>query len=49
MAGSTGLEPAASGLTGQRYNQLNYDPVFQKIVLLKLVGGHGFEPWTPGV
>ena len=25
-AGSTGLEPAASGLTGRRYNQLNYDP-----------------------
>ena len=27
MAGSTGLEPAASGVTGRRYNQLNYDPV----------------------
>ena len=26
MAGSTGLEPATSGLTGQRSNQLNYDP-----------------------
>ena len=26
MAGSTGLEPAASGVTGRRYNQLNYDP-----------------------
>ena len=25
-AGSTGLEPAASGVTGRRYNQLNYDP-----------------------
>ena len=21
-----GLEPTASGLTGRRYNQLNYDP-----------------------
>ena len=34
LAGSTGLEPAASGVTGRRYNQLNYDPVrnryFQK-------------------
>ncbi len=28
MAGSTGLEPAASGVTGRRSNQLNYDPVF---------------------
>ena len=26
MAGSTGLEPAASGVTGRRYNRLNYDP-----------------------
>ena len=26
-AGSTGLDPAASGVTGRRYNQLNYDPV----------------------
>ena len=31
MAGTTGLEPAASAVTGQRSNQLNYDP--------KLVGG----------
>ena len=27
MAGWTGLEPATSGLTGQRSNQLNYHPV----------------------
>jgi hypothetical protein len=27
MAGSTGLEPAASGVTGRRYNRLNYDPL----------------------
>ena len=26
MAGRTGLEPAPSGLTGQRYNHLNYGP-----------------------
>jgi hypothetical protein len=26
VAGSTGLEPATSGVTGQRSNQLNYDP-----------------------
>jgi hypothetical protein len=28
MAGSTGLEPAASAVTGRRSNQLNYDPAF---------------------
>ena len=26
LAGSTGLEPATSGVTGRRSNQLNYDP-----------------------
>jgi hypothetical protein len=26
MAGPMGLEPTASGVTGRRYNQLNYDP-----------------------
>jgi hypothetical protein len=25
-AGWTGLEPAASGVTGRRYNRLNYHP-----------------------
>ena len=25
MARSTGLEPVASGVTGRRYNRLNYD------------------------
>ena len=28
LAGTTGLEPAASAVTGQRSNQLNYDPAF---------------------
>ena len=27
VAGVTGLEPAASGVTGQRSNQLSYTPV----------------------
>ena len=34
MAGSMGLEPTASGVTGRRYNQLNYDPETQFISLL---------------
>ena len=28
MAGWTGLEPAASAVTGRRYNQLNYHPAW---------------------
>ncbi len=44
LAGSKGLEPSASGVTGRRYNQLNYDPE-----LYFLVGGTGFEPATPGL
>src|SRR5216684_4310790 len=33
MAGTTGLEPAASAVTGQRSNQLNYvpTPLFQTL------------------
>ena len=31
MAESTGLEPAASGVTGRRYNQLNYDSTDQAV------------------
>lgn len=27
MAGRKGLEPSAYGVTGRRYNQLNYRPV----------------------
>ena len=45
LAGSTGLEPAASGVTGRRSNQLNYDPKQVRFV----VGGTGLEPVTPGV
>ena len=32
MAGVTGLEPAASGVTGRRSNQLSYTPIFKTIV-----------------
>ena len=28
LAGPMGLEPTASGVTGRRYNRLNYDPAF---------------------
>jgi hypothetical protein len=31
LAGTTGLEPAASAVTGQRSNQLNYVPQLAKI------------------
>ena len=33
MAGPTRLELATSGLTGQRSNQLNYDPVKRQFFL----------------
>jgi hypothetical protein len=33
MAGTTGLEPAASAVTGQRSNQLNYVPTLVSIGL----------------
>ena len=33
MAGVTGLEPAASGVTGRRSNQLSYTPKAQVIAM----------------
>ena len=42
LAERTGLEPAASGVTGRRYNQLNYR---SRIVRFS-VGEAGFEPAT---
>ena len=42
MAGVTGLEPATSGVTGQRSNQLSYTPLY-------MVGGNGLEPLTLSV
>ena len=35
LAGVTGLEPAASGVTGQRSNQLSYTPEASLGALLK--------------
>ena len=49
MAGSTGLEPAASGVTGRRYNQLNYDPILFFAFFTDLVGGTRLELVTPGL
>ena len=46
MAGSTGLEPAASGVTGRRYNRLNYDPARTVLTDVFLVGETGIEPVT---
>ncbi len=45
MAGPTRLELAASGVTGLRSNQLNYDPTTNCIHL----GGRGLEPLAIGV
>lgn len=45
VAGWTGLEPAASGVTGRRYNRLNYHPKLSP----SSVGATGFEPVTPGL
>jgi hypothetical protein len=45
MAGTTGLEPAASAVTGQRSNQLNYVPGIDDRNS-ELVGSAGLEPAT---
>ncbi len=44
MAGPTRLELAASGVTGLRSNQLNYDPIH-----FSSMGGRGLEPLAIGV
>ena len=54
MAGRTGLEPAASGVTGRRYNRLNYDPYLAMsknhiVTGVFLVGGTRLELVTPGL
>src|SRR5580693_2947857 len=41
MAGTTGLEPAAPAVTGQRSNQLNYVPRLTIRDLLKSLAGSG--------
>jgi hypothetical protein len=57
LAGPKGLEPSPSGVTGRRYNQLNYDPaeITQLACSLAalqpsfMVGGTGLEPVTSTV
>ena len=47
MAGATGLEPAASGVTGRRSNQLSYAPEGREAgiktgpILVKALSGPG--------
>lgn len=43
MAGVTGLEPAASGVTGRRSNQLSYTPA--KDHALRPGGDHVIQPF----
>jgi hypothetical protein len=47
MAGTTGLEPAASAVTGQRSNQLNYVPtfIFDGVSLkpVSILAFHGYQ------
>ena len=38
VAGVTGLEPAASGVTGQRSNQLSYTPELCQVRLSPVMG-----------
>ena len=52
LAGPMGLEPLPSGVTGRRYNQLNYDPkksFFKFFNSSLMVGGTGLEPVTSTV
>ncbi len=43
MAGVTGLEPATSGVTGQRSNQLSYTPLRRTLSRSKCAAGHVLE------
>ena len=46
LAGTTGLEPATSAVTGRHSNQLNYVPKAHSSVADAMVGSEGLEPPT---
>ena len=39
MAGTTGLEPATSDVTGRRSNQLNYVPALRQYFYISIAAG----------
>ena len=43
MAGVTGLEPAASGVTGQRSNQLSYTPLWFEVAEFEQFENYFFQ------
>ena len=49
MAGTTGLEPATSAVTGQRSNQLNYVPNLLKTSLDKVSMNLASRTWMTAV
>ena len=49
VAEQKGLEPSASGVTGRRYNRLNYCSALAFPLKRGVVGGAGIEPATLGL
>ena len=48
MAGTTGLEPATSAVTGQRSNQLSYVPKSKLLVFERLPAEQALQPSVSG-
>ncbi len=48
MAGATGLEPATSGVTGRRSNQLSYTPATADRGDTSYLGAPGVSSNSPG-
>ena len=48
MAGTTGLEPATSAVTGQRSNQLSYVPKSKLLVFERLAVERALQPSGSG-
>ena len=49
MAGATGLEPATSGVTGRRSNQLSYTPATADRGDTSYLGALGVSSNSPGL